>query len=279
MVTLRAEGAGGVGFALPIEYARNDLLMPQRDEAAAQRWAATLARIREEDDAEAAKLLAKLERPMLLGAYAVGPRLGVAVMQRVAYRPSSVPVTLRVSDSRRLFCEPEGAITEWRPLEEKLKQASEQDHATRLVRWMVRRKLSAETWAGTGVVDLAACDGKVLGPATVTVKGASEDEAASYPAGELSLSRRQAEVDTRMEDAARAQSEAEWRAAFRGAKERVAELEAKRKALRDAMDRTDNGTLARAELEAVERALRKAREELDDLERRASHEAVPHAWR
>ncbi|HEY6099457.1 MAG TPA: S1C family serine protease, partial [Anaeromyxobacter sp.] len=56
IVTLKAEDATGVGFALPVEYALGALGAPAPDAAARDRWEATLARVREADDAEAGRL-------------------------------------------------------------------------------------------------------------------------------------------------------------------------------------------------------------------------------
>ena len=76
----------------------------------------------------------------------------------------------------------------------------------------------------------------------------------------------------------RASQEADWRPAFQTLRERVAKLEEERRNVRDALGRrTDTQLLERAR--RVEAELERRRAELEDLERRASHEGIPREWR
>src|SRR3954469_18544143 len=62
IVSLKRMDAEGIAFALPLSYA-----LPPQDAAANERWNAFLAAVRDEDARERTKMLARLERPALLG--------------------------------------------------------------------------------------------------------------------------------------------------------------------------------------------------------------------
>jgi hypothetical protein len=274
IVTLKAEDATGVGFALPVEYVRDALELPASDPAARGRWEATRARIRQEDDAEAARLVSRLERPLPLSAAAAGERLAVVVMQRFPRGTAPVAIEAEVRDGEKLLCESRGEVSDWVPIEQRFKEAAEHDRAGRRVRWMVRRGISTDAYAGAAELDVSTCPAAVPEAATVSIRGAG-DEVVAFPARALEAGRRMAEVRgaraARLESDDAARSEAAWRQAFREARERIAGLEAKRRGLlvRD----------ARRELPSVEAELAAARESLDELERRASFRSVPREWR
>lgn len=281
IVTLRAEGASGVGFALPVEYARAALELPAADDAARERWDAAVARAADEDREEATRLVARLERPLLLAVDAVGPRLGLLVMHRWPAGPGPVPLAVEIRDGEQLVCELQGEVQEWAALAEQLEQLAKHEGARRRVRWMVRRGISKDAYAGAALVDPARCPSPPPASARVSLRGAP-DEAPPFPAEALAEgARRAAEQEaTAVQLAAQgaAEAEAAWRQAFREARERIAKLEARRRELRAA---EDAGLVveARRELPGVERELAEARDDLDDLERRASHAAVPREWR
>jgi serine protease Do len=273
IVTLKAEDATGVGFALPVEYAREALGLPASD-AARERWEATGARIRQEDDTEAARLVSRLERPLPLSAAAAGDRLALVVMQRFPRGTAPVAVVAEVRDGEKLLCESRGEVSDWVPVEQRFKEAAEHDRAGRRVRWMVRRGISTDAYAGAAELDVSSCPAGTGDAATVSIRGAG-DEVVAFPARALEAGRRMVEARgvraARLEADDAARSEAAWRQAFREARERIASLEARRRALlvRD----------ARRELPSVEVELAAAREALDELERRASFQAIPREWR
>jgi serine protease Do len=274
IVTLKAQDASGVGFALPVEYAREALEAPPLDPAARERWDATRVRVRQEDDAEAARLVARLERPLPLSAAAAGDRLALVVMQRFPRGSTPVAIVAEVRDGEKLLCESRGEIAEWDPIERRFQEAAEHDRAGRKVRWMVRRGISTDAYAGAAQLDVSSCPASLPDSATITIRGAG-DEVVAFPVRALEAGRRTAEAlgarAARVEADDAARSEAAWRQAFREARERVAGLETRRRALL--------GRDPRRELPAVEADLAAAREALDELERRASFQAVPREWR
>jgi hypothetical protein len=283
IVTLRQEGATGVGFALPVEYARDALQAPIRDEGQRRRWAATASRVEQDDDAEATRLLTRLEQPLLAGAGAVGGKLGVVVLRRwPSSGPSSVPVTVEVRDGPKLLCEASGVVSEWKSVEERYREASAQDRATRTARWMLRRKIAAGTWAGGVLLDVPTCPEETSRWTVVALRGDLE-ETVSYPARELAEGRRaavaQAAAADRLQEANRASQEADWRLAFQTLRERVAKLEEERRILRGAMERQMADTQMLERVKSLEAQLQRRRAELEDLERRASLQGIPREWR
>jgi hypothetical protein len=283
IVTLKQEGADGVGFALPIEYARGALGSPPADEAARQRWAATVARVERDDDAEAARFVGRLEEPFLLGAGGAEGRLGIVVMRRWTTTPTAVPLTVEVRDGARVLCELSGTATGWQPVEERFRAASAQDRATRFARWMLRRKLAADAWTAGVALDVSRCPEETSQWTVVALRGSSGEEGvAAYPAREIAAARRDARAQARRDEAALARAEASWRESFRGLKARIAKLEDERRILRGAAERRDDAALydrARRELPSIEKELERRREELDELDRRASRESIPREWR
>jgi hypothetical protein len=179
-----------------------------------------------------------------------------------------------VRDGEKLLCESRGEVSDWVPVEQRFREAAEHDRAGRRVRWMVRRGISTDAYAGAAELDVTSCPAGTTDSATVSIRGAG-DEVVAYPARALEAGRRTAEARgvraARLEADDAARSEVAWRQAFREARERIAGLEARRKALlvRD----------VRRELPAVEAELAAAREALDELERKASFQAIPREWR
>ncbi len=280
IVTLKQEGADGVGFALPVEYARDALEAPIRDEPQRQRWAATASRVEQDDDAEAKRLLARLEQPLLSGAGAVGGKLAVVVLRRWASSsPWPVPVTVEVREGAKVLCEASGVVSEWQSVEEKYREASAQDRATRTARWMLRRKIAAGTWAGVVLLDVSSCPHESSQWAVVALRGGG-DETAGYPARELAEGRRaaadRAAATARREEATRA-SRRRRRPAFQTLRERVAKLEEERRNVRDALGRrTDTQLLERAR--RVEAELERRRAELEAWSGELAR-GVPREWR
>lgn len=285
IVTLKLEGASGIGFALPVEYAREALDLPAPEPAGAGRWAGVLAAVQREDDAEAEKVLARLEKPMILAATAAGGQLGIVVMKRWPGVPSSLRVQVAVRPpGGSPGCTLAGVASEWLAVAERFREASEGERATRVVRWMVRRQIATGIFASGMLVDVSACPEGLGASATVTVEGG--DEGVPYPAEDLARSRRLEEqrvtVLAAREERARGQAEAEWRQAFKALRARVAKLEEERNLLKTALDRQHDMNLvsrARSELPRVEQELARARDALDDLERRASFQSIPREWR
>jgi hypothetical protein len=286
IVTLRAGDGTGVGFALPIEYAREALGAPEENPVARERWAAAVARVAEEDETEAGRFAARLERPFLLAALPAGAALDLVVMQRWPGGPRSVTLEVEVRDGAKVLCAGKGLVRQWEAVEARLRELQDLGRAERTVRWMLRRGLAKDVHAGGAEVEVAACPAPAPAGAVVTLRGGGTDETAPFPSQELAEGRRaaaaRAELAARIDAAGRAEAEAAWRAAFREVRSRVAELEERRRTYREALDRQNDALLAaeaRRELPALERELERAREDLADLERKASNAAVPRGWR
>jgi serine protease Do len=281
IVTLKAIGADGVGFALPLEYAREPAGLPPAAPEAGARWSAILARVAAEDDAEAERLRARLQRPVLLAAVPKGDRLAVVVMQHWGFRPSSSSVVVQVRDGGRVLCEASASASDWSEVESRLQELATQGRAERKVRWMLRRKLTAGVYAGVARMDMGACPSPAPASAVVSLRD-DGDDAVEFPSRELAEARQAGGRARADDEKLRAEAEAAWRAAFREARERLDRLEERRRVLKRAQEAQDDVPLmeeARRSLPTVERDLARAREAFDDLDRQASRQAVPREWR
>ncbi len=151
---------------------------------------------------------------------------------------------------------------------------------------MLRRGISADACGGVAELDVSACPAPAPESAVVALRGSPRDEASEYPSQELAQGRKEsaerAAVASRLAEADPANAERQWRTAFRELRERLARLEERRRTLRRALETRSDAILldeARRDLPTVERDLQRAQDDLDDLERRASHAAVPRGWR
>jgi hypothetical protein len=149
---------------------------------------------------------------------------------------------------------------------------------------MARRQMAAGVYLGGAAVAVDPCP--AVGPSAVVQVRGIRDEVAAFPSQGLARSNRdtqeRARARERMQAAADARAEAEWRRAFRELRTDLARLEELRRSFRDALDRqTDAISIdrARRDLPALEREIHRVREALDDLDRRASNESIPQEWR
>ncbi len=181
-----------------------------------------------------------------------------------------------------MLCEATGEVAEWSALNDQLKELAAQGRARRTVRWMLRRRISSDAYAGVAELDVAGCPAPAPESAVIALRGAARDEASEYPSHELAQGRKdsteRAAVAARLAEADQANAERQWRVAFRELRGRIVQLEERRRTLRRALETRSDAMLvdeARRDLPAVERDLKRAQEDLDELERRASHAAVP----
>ena len=280
IVTLGWSGAGGLGFALPVEYALAAAGMPAGSDDQRQRWQATLASVKSAEEEDAKKLADQLSRAVLLSASAAPDGLAVSVMKRDP--GGSTVLELEVRQGGTVLCEPTAVVPRWVNLKEKLDELAEDVGSERRVRWMVRRGLADGVEGGLAQVSLGGCPKDIPSKSVVMLKG-DADQALPFPVHEIAEARREkAALADRIEGAERAQDESQWRAAFQAVRGRVTRLEAERDRMKKALDeQRDAGatTEARDGLPRVEVELAKARSALDDLERLAASRGVPLEWR
>jgi hypothetical protein len=277
IVSIKILGADRIGLALPIEYARPAAGLAAPAPEAAARWKAIVDRVEEEDRREVEAYRRKFTTPAVAAAGVSGQRrIAAAVLQRWPGVPTSVPLVLEVREGERVLCSGAGTVVEWTRTEDQMRRALQDAPDVRRMQWALKRKVSSDLYVGTLEVDVSSCPADVPATAVLAIRGGEPLErpvrfpgAALAGAGEAGAARRQ---ET---EAADAEAEASWRAAFRKLHERIARLEEKRAALRTA----SGSGQATAELNAVEAKLAEARQALDDLERKASQAAVPREWR
>jgi hypothetical protein len=276
IVTLGQAGGGGVGFALPIEYVRAPAALPPPEPLAAARWEATLARVAEEDAAEARRLEAQLGRAVLL---ALGPGAEGLTLRVMRRNPTgAVTLRLEVREGGRILCRPSATVLGWADLAEKLSELAADPATERRIRWMVRRGLARGVEGGAAEVPLGGCPDPMPPKAVLALDGDAE-QALPVPVHLLADLRR---VREQVKVAREEEDEGQWRAAFRAAREQVARYEEHERRMKRALDaQNDVNAVAEAReyLPRVQEELARARTALDDLERRASSRAIPREWR
>jgi serine protease Do len=286
IVSLKITNADGMGMALPVEYVRPALAdLPPPEATAAARFAELRRKVEAEDATEVARMRTDLAKPVLLDVGVAGPRaLSLVVMQRWSGRPGTARVTVELHHDGQVLCRPSTYVSDWVDLQKKVKELSDAK-AERQLTWLLRHDLLADVHFGGAVANLDRCPDAIPPDTRLKLEGAEGDGAwAKLPA--LGADRGQQAYRARLEQARRQADqraeEREWRQAFAQAKARVRQLSERRDQLRrEIVSPRDLNSYdaAQRNLPGVEQALRQAQEQLDDLERKASLQSVPRAWR
>jgi len=162
IVTLKRMDAEGIAFALPLWYAR----APESVEAHG-RWEKFLDKIAEEDADERRKMVASLERPILLslraGQYG---EIGAVLAQTRSETPLGGRIELSVTQGRS-GCVARGTVTRWLPLDEILKNAGE---TPRDAEWLLRSGDAKNLYYTIAEMDFTGCQLKDA-PAEVSYDG------------------------------------------------------------------------------------------------------------
>jgi len=150
IVTLKRMDAEGIAFALPLWYAR----APESVEAHA-RWKRFLDKIAEEDADERRKMVASLERPILLSLRAgQNGEIGALLAQTRSERPLGGRIELSVMQGRS-GCVARGTVTRWLPLDEILKNAGE---TPRDAEWLLRSGDAKNLYYTVADMDFTGCE-------------------------------------------------------------------------------------------------------------------------
>ena len=277
IVTLKRMDAEGIAFALPLWYAR-----PPEAAEAQGRWKVFLDRIRDEDADERRKMVASLERPLLLSLRSgQNGEIGALLAQMRAERPLGGRIELRVTQGTS-GCLGRGMVSKWLPLDEILKNAGE---TPREAEWLLRSGDAKNLYYTIADMDFTGCQ---LGdsPAQVSFDGGKP---LVVPGAKLSAaataSRKAREVQhasVAFVDTVNDVRAEHWRTAFRNARARVDAASAVLADARSRASQSGTGSEAsqwQARAAAAEAVLHAAESDLADLERRASNEAVPREWR
>ena len=267
---------------------------------AAERWRRTLERAQEEDRREAERFSRRFAGPALVQARVAGPGLLDAVLaQRWSGPPRQEDLALVARDDGRVQCAGNAAAREWLSAEEALRRLALDGPLARRLRWALERHAADDLFLSAAPVVLRDCPAERASPRAVLAVEGGEQADVRFPRAALleAAARAQAEAEASRREAAeagdrraqeereRARSEASWRKAFGVVHERIGRLEARRAALREEEDRAwsyeqwfDLDRVKRETAE-VEASLAEARQDLAELERQASFQAVPREWR
>jgi serine protease Do len=288
IVSLKILHADGIGLALPIQYVRP----PGPGEPAAARWSALLAQVREQDRREMEKLGSSQDPERA----AVRPSAGgleALVIQRWSSSPPPTTVQLELRQGEARVCDLPLQVRSWVSLSDALDRARDE----RRVKWMLKSPVVKELYVGMGALDLGPCPREALarGGAVLLRQGADE-RGRFYVEGAMldSAAARAREESQRLEERKEQEGrwrEENWRARFRQARARIANLEVRIRQVRAEINRLDTGlySLTPEEMAEYEKDKRwlagsdaereKAQEALRDLDRAASNDAVPRKWR
>lgn len=298
IVSMKVDSTDGIGLALPIEYAR----APAEPEALA-RWSKILARVKEEDAAEQANELAELSpgKPRLVGTRSVdGQGAAAIVMERWTGTPHTLIHDFTLEQRGSAPCAVRASVSRWTTLEDAIAEQPE----TRRLAWLLKNHLAAGVYLGAGVLEPVDCPAAALtGEATLVLRlGNAERGRATVNAAALRVPgdlKRATDANRSARDAVAAQTtardEAQWRARYSAARQKLARIEQEAETARDQMDQADKLVLrtgreltvqSRQRYERLkEQVARSAAEvadakaELHELDRQAANEAVPFEWR
>jgi hypothetical protein len=282
---MKIVGADALGLALPIEYARPHVGAPPLRPEAEARWKAIVARVEEEDRAEVARFAKRMAQPAILAADAGGRgTVALLVGRRFAGMPFDLSVDVEVRAGDRVVCEGTGRIGDWQSLEKSLARRLKRTSVPQ-ARWALNNGVARDVFVGVGVIELRRCRADdVPEKAFIAIRGGEQiDLPVPFPREAFSAAAEHAVEEERLEEdqrrGDRAATESKWRKAFRDARERIAALEKKRRELTERVTAMPFDDRAREELAKAGEELPRARRQYEDLEREASHAAVPREWR
>lgn len=171
IVSAKVEGAEGLGFALPINYAYHGtaaLLAPPTPAPDRARWSAQLADAARADAAAAAELAAIADRTVLLG-LGLDPAFGLVavVARRGSSTPFDEPITVRVERGGELLCRLPGVAQGWTAVE----AAEGEGPSDRFRAWLERHHLTQGLYRGVGPLEAADCPPEAFAGATFALDG------------------------------------------------------------------------------------------------------------
>ncbi len=304
-------GSEALELAVPVEYLR--LRVPGVQPASPEeqeRWRLILEKVAEEDSREVDAFAERFGQPVLVQATVSGlGRLeGLVALRHTGGPPPATDRTVELRQGGNVLCAARGTVDRWTSLEAGLGRLAPGGSEARRFRWALRRGAAGDLYLGPLPLDVGACPAEGVGPeaalfialgeeaetpvkfpraALAEAKAQADEKAArvqeeARPGGE---GRREAESERQRKQKAEEAVEASWRDAFRQAHERIERLEAMLAALKEKERRAwANGEWfelgsVQQQIPAAERDVEKAKEELDELDRQASRNAIPREWR
>jgi len=203
--------------------------------------------------------------------------------------PSTLLVRADVRDGDRVACSAAGAVEQWVGVEEGLRDRLRQSPDEPRLRWAIQRGVARDLHVGGVALNPAHCRPEDVPESAVLAirDGEPAERPVPFPWAAFAEAHRRDDaarqgvrsLQARHEDDGLARSEQQWRDAFRRAREAVAALEETRDRLRQKASSASLTSREQAQLAEAESRLPRAREQLDELERRASFQGVPRPWR
>jgi hypothetical protein len=263
-------------------------------------WRGAEEQAADEDRRALGELWNQLQRSIVLLAAVPGPNgLEVVVARAAAGRPPAEPIRLAIDPLAR-DCTLAGRVVDWRTGPRVYDGAGVPPRVLARLNRLTAPAGGGALWMGRGFVGVDCDLSVVANDATLAIPGSDPVVPVPFPRGALAeaiaRSASQAAAAERVENqeaaqdrAAAAEQEAAreigWRNAFGEAHGRIAQARQRRQQIqaeRDAARGNFQYVLEEqlnGDLEVVKLEEKRALEALDDLDRRASLDAVPRAWR
>jgi hypothetical protein len=148
VVTLKAEGADGIGFALPINYAHTgNAPVVRLSVPSSVSWDRMVAEVEAADLRDRDRAATAFARPGLLAAQSQFPgpnRIVFVVLMRSSIAPEGVRLELRLEKDGETMCEMKARVFQWQSLDELAAQATTEIPPD--VRWLQGNGLGDDLW-------------------------------------------------------------------------------------------------------------------------------------
>lgn len=279
IVSMKVTTAEGIGLALPIEYVE-----PPEGEAL-DRWNTQLARVKRDDDKQAAETSAGLDKPMLVEAKVIEGALVATVMMRSTDGTPTRRLAVELRTGTKLICHESLDVQEWVSMETLLGEQREKLAKNRSLAWVLKSGSMKHLRGAVGVVSLDGCPVETLtaGAELVLPGGGEGKDRVLLSPGMLRQVRRVANVAGAAPSAVDDNETSRvWRKAFLTAHTLVDEARAEVQAATDALAATGSQgavDVNERRLKAARERLARVEQQLGDLERRAANDSIPLEWR
>lgn len=286
IVSLKIENADGLGLALPIPYASKLISFSPTPEASA-RWEELLKRVERDEAREMERFKQDTGQPALLPVRSLdGLGLIALLVERFDTPPTSVKRRLEL-EANGVTCTLDVEFDDWRPLRE----AMNQERDSRRLRWLVSRGLTDGVHLSGARLPVESCSSlPATGSAWLKVgQGGENPDRVEVPLQEVQAARdiwnrnpagikrwEQNRWRQRQENARTREDAERWRSSFSKARARLARFEAERDQLK--VEAASGKQVSQRQRE-VDAEVKLASEQLADLERHATQQRVPQAWR
>jgi hypothetical protein len=283
IVTLKF--AQGINLAVPVQYAAK-ILEGGLPLELATRWLDFKKRVAAEEARVVEKMRLEEGNPRLIGFGVTRVGLMAGVLERFPRGPRTVTRQATLSWTGG-HCTTRVEFSKWVDLMEATKESPDNPE----LRWAIANGLVQERYVSWGHVSVEGCDLPETGEGTfallsdggevtrIRVRIADIRRGREAQTVHTSVVNRAQRVLSARGVANEERNEHGWRRAFSARRANIERLERERAKLEEHLRRISPTPASQARLAKLQDDLRRAREDLQELERRASERNVPQSWR